>query len=569
MNKKILFCAAYSVIEPLGLLHLAGLARDLECDRKFHLTKDHDFDPLFRKVREYRPDIIGFNIYTGNHIQTFAAIDKIKVDFPEVEIVLGGPHATYFPSDSIRYADYVVMSEGFRSLRRIIEGSAEKGVIPLSTTEDFPFPDRELLYEEYPEYGASRIKSVIGMTGCPYRCTYCYNSSRPEDIKTTPDIAQKIANSMGMSGRLFPYNVRKVEDVIKEAQYMVNNWPTDIIYFQDDVHGFDTKEWLPKLADQWIEKVGVPYHAQMRWEMTIGKGGEERLDLVRRAGCHGLTLAIEAADHSIRKEVLDRGTPQEDMYEGMRNVVGRGMKVRTEQITGLPYGATEDPSPINLEADLSLVELNVDLKKKTGGPDMAWASTFAPYAGTKLGAYSTQFGHYESFDNHDVPDTFFKSSVLKFPKKWEGLNLEKIKGDPGVWLESDELDTYRSQNATLRGYFNILCLLPDGHLLAREFLTTNNDYSPEKFSEFILYHLEQHESTEANELLKIIQTLQQDKDKLFILPLAPYFGCIPKFELLIERYVSYLNSASEDDDGYILSTATRHHLYDEVLYNDF
>ena len=48
LNKpRILLCASYSAIEPLGLLYLAGLARDEGYDRRFHLVKDHDFESFF------------------------------------------------------------------------------------------------------------------------------------------------------------------------------------------------------------------------------------------------------------------------------------------------------------------------------------------------------------------------------------------------------------------------------------------------------------------------------------------------------------------------------------------
>tara|TARA_R110002051_G_scaffold71573_1_gene129054 strand:- start:830 stop:2578 length:1749 start_codon:yes stop_codon:yes gene_type:complete len=567
---KVLLCAAYSVIEPLGLLHLAGLAKNEGWERSFHLIKDHDFSSLFSKIKVFNPDIIGFNIYTGNHIQTFKAIERIKKESPSTIVVLGGPHATYFPSECEGYADYVVMSEGFRAFRRILCGEVEKGIIPYSISEKFPFPDRELLYTQYPEYGRSKIKSIIGMTGCPYRCTYCYNSSRPEDIKTTPEIIKQIAESLGASGRLFPYNVRDVDEVIEEAQYIKDNYDTDIIYFQDDVHGFDTKKWLPELAEKWVSKVGIPYHAQMRWEMTVGMGGKERLDLVKKAGCDGLTLAIEAADPHVRKEVLDRATAQEKMYEGMNNLVERGFKIRTEQITALPYGATTKPSPVNLDADLGLVELNVNLKKQCGGPTMAWASTFAPYAGTKLGLYSAEHGHYENLDNHDVPDTFFKKSVLRFPTKWHGPELAAWKSDPKVWLDEESLDIYRTQNAALRGYFNLVCLIPQGHILAKRFLTTNTDYSPTQLGKYIVEHLETYpfdveDKREAINILSNIDGLKKTLVDDSLIDFIPYFGCIPNPELLVQRYLKYLDT-QEGDATYILSTATRHHIYDEILY---
>ena len=89
-----------------------------------------------------------------------------------------------------------------------------------------------------------------------------------------------------------------------------------------------------------------------------------------------------------------------------------------------------------------------------------------------------------------VPDTFFKRSILRFPKKWEGVDLENKKDDHSIWLEGENLEKYRTQNAILRGYFNVLCLIPDGHIVAKEFLTLNDDYSPKCLGKYIIKHLE-------------------------------------------------------------------------------
>ncbi|MEK6850869.1 MAG: cobalamin-dependent protein, partial [Nanoarchaeota archaeon] len=436
MVKRILFGASYSVIEPLGLLHLSGLARDLGWERKFHLVKDHNFESFFEAVKDFKPDVVGFNVYTGNHLQLREAFEKLKRDRPDVITVVGGPHPTYFPSESLEFADYVVMSEGFGALKRILKGEARPGILPLQETEKFPHPDRETFYDDYVEHRDSPIKSIITMTGCPYQCTYCYNSSTPKDIASNmpADIADKLAKSMGLGGRLFPHNVRSVEDVVNEGKEIIKSWSTKVIYFQDDVHAFDLQKWMPSFAKIWPDKVGIPYHAQMRWEMTAQP---KRLDLLCEAGCFGLTLAIESADPVVRTEVLDRRMHTDLMYKGMRDIIDRGLRVRTEQITALPYGATTIPTVMNLEADLQLIELNVDLRRKTGGPTMAWASTLAPYKGTKLGEYCKKYGHYNG-NNSDVPDTFFERSVMRFPNQWVGIHLDKLKDNPNFWLDEGE-----------------------------------------------------------------------------------------------------------------------------------
>ena len=74
--------------------------------------------------------------------ELFEAYERLKKDYPDIITVIGGPHATYFPSEAEKHADYVVMSEGFHSLRKILKGEAEKGIMPMKEKEQFPHPDR-------------------------------------------------------------------------------------------------------------------------------------------------------------------------------------------------------------------------------------------------------------------------------------------------------------------------------------------------------------------------------------------------------------------------------------------
>ena len=573
MKKRVLLGASHSVIEPLGLLHLGGLARDLGFERRFHLVENHNFEQFFEVVKDFKPNIVGFNVYTGNHLKLFNALKRLKKDNPEIITVLGGPHATYFPVESKRHADYVVMSEGFGAFKRILKGEVAPGIIPMTNTERFPHPDRETFYNQYPEHRNSRIKSIITMTGCPYSCSYCYNSSTPQDIKEeiNSDLVEKIAHIKSMGGRLFPHNIRSVEDVIKESREIAEKWETEVIYCQDDVHGFDIKEWMPELARRWPKEVGLPYHAQMRWEMTKQ---EKRLDLLREAGCFGLTLAIEAADPVIRTEVLSRRMSNELIFKGMKAIIDRGFRVRTEQITGLPYGATSQPTLMNLEADLQLVELNVNLRRVSGGPTMAWASTLVPYEGTKLGTYCADNGYYLG-NNNDISDNFFDRSVLRFPKKWVGRELKKRKAELSLWLDSDQLERYHDQNAELRNIFNFVTLVPEGHKLAKSYLESSEPFTFERLgreTEVFLNSITPFNS-EAGVLLENIIKIKTTSSEITsdlegqknIRRLAGYFGCLPKWKLAAKKFIAYATKWGYTSKT--LSTATRHHLYDNVLYS--
>jgi radical SAM superfamily enzyme YgiQ (UPF0313 family) len=573
-KKRLLLGASYSIIEPLGLLYLAGLARDEGWDSKIILVKNHNYNEFFELVKDFKPDIVGHNVFTGNHQQTFNAFKKLKTDFPNIQTIIGGPHATYFSAESSQYADYVVMSEGFNALRKILNGQVKPGILPLAQIEKFPMPNRDTFYKDYPEHAKSKIKSIISTTGCPYTCTYCYNSSTIENILSgiPTELFDTVKKSLTIGNRVFPHNLRSVDDVISECSELVNKWPTDIIYFQDDVHGADTKQWLPELAKRWKSEVGVPYHAQTRFEMTKNS---KRLDYLLEAGCFGLTLAIEAADFTVRKEVLNRSMRQEIIFEGMKALIDRGFRVRTEQITGLPYGATSIPTAINLDADIELIKLNVELREKTGGPTMAWASTLVPYARTELANYCDKHGYYDiSKNNGDVHDTFFERSILRFPKKWTGPSLKYDQESSGLWLEGQELEQYRDQNAELRRLFNFFTLVPKGHVLAEKYLKKDAPFSYNRLGKETIIHLKElSHQPDARKILdaakniekKILELAPNSTEQAHLNELIPYFAVLPKGDKALKRYINY--GQEKGFNNTVLSTATRHHLYDEVLYS--
>lgn len=619
-KRRILMGASHSVIENLGLIYLLGVAREEGWERGVSLVKNHNFAPFFERVREFKPDVVGFNIYTGSHLQLFEAFDKLKKDHPNIRLIIGGPHATYFPGEAINHADNVVMSEGFNGLRRILRNEVGAGVIEFnnSNMEPFPHPDRETFYRDSPEHAKSTIKSIIGETGCPYSCSYCYNSSKREDVRVPKDrlvsltvIKPESCESHShehKNTRLFPNNVRPVEDIIREGREIRERWPeTKLLYFQDDVFGMNTtsKGNLAHLAKRWPNEVGIPFHSQMRWEMTRDDEGSRRLDLIKQAGASGMTLAIEAADFTIRKEVLDRKMPEELMFEGMKKLVDRGLTVRTEQITGLPYGVTTQPTRMNLEADLELVELNVKLRAQTGGPTMSWASTLAPYKRTVIGEYTRIPGHYRN-DNSDVPDEFFDRSVLRFPRHWIGdhpevvefnrqweawkkdhnLHVNELNLPESLWLSGSELEDYRDKNAELRNHFNTFCLLPEGHKAAAEYLKDVSKFGYSHLGRVIESHLTrlaEHGDYQAADIAAKITPLrnsdfnlngspQDARMKSELYALAPYLAVLPQPEKTARRAIKYalsgIKGASQENllSARIISTAVRHQLYEGTLY---
>ena len=103
-----------------------------------------------------------------------------------------------------------------------------------------------------------------------------------------------------------------------------------------------------------------------------------------------------------------------------------------------------------LEDELELLRWNCFIK-----PDIAWASIFQPYRGTKLGEYCVEKGYYQG-NNGDVGRSFFDSSPLNFPpeRKKQIVFLQKI--------------------------FSVCAHLPEGHILARKAIKENKFFEVSK-----------------------------------------------------------------------------------------
>ena len=486
MRKKVLLGAEYSILDPLGLFHLSSIARQEGWEPKIILGKRPNYEEINIALKDFQPDIFGFTLYTGNHTDMERNLQKIKKEKKDLITIVGGPHPTYFPEDSKKYADFIVIGEGFNSFRKILRGEADKGIVHLTKTEPFPLPDRKSFYRENDSHNKNPIKNVITSVGCAFKCTHCYNSSNIREVKGFNVEQVKDMEQALSSKRFFPYTQRNVDEVIEEIRILKEISPyTKMLFLEDDIFGIDL-DWLEKFADKYNSK--LPFHANMRFEFIdpSKEKGRKRLELLKRAGCNGLSLAIESGDETIRKEILNRNTPEELIFEVMHALKENDLRVRTYNMLGFPYGTTTTPTKMNLDADLQTLELNVRLKKETGLPTFAWASTLMPYPGTKIAQYCSKYGFYdENLDDLYGDETYRINSVLGHLKKWVGPD-ENIKEQER--LPKEEQEKYKTQLNLLMNYFPIFAKIEKGHEFARRFLN-QEDLSSAGINKAIRSHI--------------------------------------------------------------------------------
>lgn len=580
-TRRILFGAMYSSIEPLGLLYLAGLARDLGWEPHIRLVKNHDFSVMEEAIRDIRPEIVGYTLFTGNHEPLYAFFSRVKRLWPHIRTVIGGPQATYFPLKSAEHADNIVVSEGFDALSRLLTDRAGLGILYPTRLMSFPQPERERFYRDYSEHARNPIKNIISMTGCPYACTYCYNSSFIEDTlgaQLKPSEINALNRVLGPSRRLFPRNLRTTESVLQEIRTVMQIAPaTRMFYWQDDTLGISRHlDFLKRFRE--IHTDSILFHGQTRFEMIDPETGRGRLvlSLLRELGFTGMTMAIEAADETIRREVLNRVMPPALIFRGVKALADHGFRLRTEQITGLPYGATSAPTKINLDADLELLALNMNLRRTSGGlPNVSWTTTLIPYLGTRMSDYCVEFGFVNEDTAKNPEEGYHERSVLRHLRQHIGPSLRERKHDPDVWLEPADQDQYRDQNTQLRLNFHILSYLsnlPDAEAFVERYLRRHTHYSLAILNDDMRRYIKSHPSPAAEPFRKKLRRFEAHIDSLTESPrdrerlhaISAYAAVLPgDGNDLARRFLRYSNNK---DDTFLFCNIVKKYLFDTQLY---
>lgn len=427
---KILLIGISSEVEPLGLMYLAATLKSREHIVDYQIFSN-EAEANNAEIKDGY-DFVGFSILTGSHKALLNLSFKYK-KMSSAKTIVGNAHSTFFSDQCLEYADFVVVGEGINVINDIVEGKiSNRKISPskLSNIDNWPFPDREILYRD-PKRKDNHIKNVITSFGCPFSCKYCYND-------------QYRALYEGFKVRL-----RSVESVIEECRILKNNYPLSLLFFQDDYFGYKIS-WLKEFSDIYDEEIAIPFHCQMRVEGVT----EKKLELLKKSGCHGITIAIESSNESIRNNLLGRKMSNNQIIEACLLIKKFNFKLRTQQMIGLPDSSIDD--------DLELLWWNCKIK-----PEIAWASIFVPFRGTSLGEYCVKKGLYCG-NNDDISDSFFDYTVLGFE------------------------ENHRKQINNLQKIYSFCAHIPQGHILARKIINDDCNLDLMSLSKIIKKHLYAH-----------------------------------------------------------------------------
>jgi hypothetical protein len=194
-----------SNVFPLGAgLIGANLKRELGASVElFKYPDDLDFAIQCSEMAKEVPDVIGFSMYSWNTQLGAAYAKRIKLAYPGIVIVAGGPNWEDHYWRDFPWIDFYVEKEGvvamvelLRTLEMcdwqvevakatfelpnthfVFEGQLIKGpLLPrVKDLDTLPSPYLEGLMDKF--YDSVLIPLVYWTTGCPFRCSFCQEGS--------------------------------------------------------------------------------------------------------------------------------------------------------------------------------------------------------------------------------------------------------------------------------------------------------------------------------------------------------------------------------------------------------
>jgi radical SAM superfamily enzyme YgiQ (UPF0313 family) len=360
---RVLFC--YNEVEALGLEylsavvkqhgHVTGLAFDPRLFDFFrHEYRNASLGRLFsfkkeflKKVRDFEPDVIGFQVLSANYPWSLEMAAEIKKALPNIPIVFGGYHptASYAPVLEHPQVDYVIKGEAEHAFLDLVEMLESGDVDPntknlvmrrrgelvdndvrpyIDDLDTLPFPDKDLFYEFGSPFNIAHM--VMTRRGCPYGCTFCGNNLwRKTYFKDDPNYMFTPKFLRG----------RTPENVAHELRTVKEKYGVKLLRVNDDDFTYDER-WLARFSEV-LGDAKIPY----KCFVNPNSVNETTAHLLKITGCEQVQMGVQSMNPQLRKS-MGRPMPEKIIERAIRCIQNEGIGLFCDQIYGLPGEKEED-----------------------------------------------------------------------------------------------------------------------------------------------------------------------------------------------------------------------------------
>ncbi|MBI5259261.1 MAG: B12-binding domain-containing radical SAM protein [Burkholderiales bacterium] len=339
------------------------------------------------RIAQLKPDVLAFSCMSPHWRELRAYIDAAKQASPTTKILVGGYQAILTPDETIAHpsVDMICIGDGEQPFSDLLErmlagrgdvstaveaitglwvkrpdGTVNKGERYLNENLcDFPFPDYSLFERNgtlrglgISVFGPQDKFILPAMTGrgCPYKCTYCSNTTLLEMYK-------------GEGGYIRKYEIDKLID---ELARLKASYAVEYFEFWDELFMVDVK-YAVKFFKEYERAIGLPFSINARVERM----SPDFCQTARSAGCHTIWFGIESGSERYREQRLGRKMKNADILWAAQNARDVGIQRLTFNIIGMPFETLADA-----EETLALNEAIA--------PEFFHFFTYIPLEGTPL-----------------------------------------------------------------------------------------------------------------------------------------------------------------------------------------
>lgn len=387
---------------PLGLAYIAAYLKSNGYPSVSIIdTTWEDLDERLDMLSDI-PDVVGIQIMTPYCTRAITAAEKIRARFPNVRLIVGGPHPTADPQHTLDAInpDFGVIGEGevtFLQLVQALESGrgadqvngsfyrSAGGALVTNSARDFiadldeiPFPDRKSLPMDFylrrgimQEFGfkALRATTILTSRGCPHRCIYCSRL-----------LGRKVRH-------------RSWENTLEEIDLLVGEYGIDGLFIVDDTFTVN-RRWTTEFCEQLQRR---DYRLEIAINSRVDAITPDFLKILKAAGVSSVAFGVESGDQEILN-TLKKGIRLEQVEEAVRYTREAGIKVKGYFMVGAP-GET-----------LQTMRKSVEFARKLPFNQVQF-SIVTPYPGTELWDIANE-GHLVKDFGEALDKGFSQSGVM-------------------------------------------------------------------------------------------------------------------------------------------------------------
>ncbi len=339
----------YPDFESLGVEYLMAscLKNGHEADYVFYHAEDMyagekdrvvNFLSVAKKIAGTNPHIAAFSCVTDNYRFQLGCAEALKTIMPDIITVFGGVHPTIVPEIVLKEkaVDCIAVGEAENSFQDFIKkcrigkkitlpSRPVKGIVfklKGNTAGDFkegrlpdlnklPFPYKKPLYTRLKAF--SREYYIITARGCPYNCSYCFNSYL-RHLRGAGIIRQ-----------------RTVDNVIAELLQAKREYAPRHVTFLDDCFAIDDK-WLKEFCRRYKNEVNLPFACIMIPQYL----NKEKVQALSSAGCYHVQIGIQSLNNRLCNNILRRRSDNIKSGEAIRMLRDAGIMVQADHMLGIP-----------------------------------------------------------------------------------------------------------------------------------------------------------------------------------------------------------------------------------------